>query len=115
MFRFVFSGGFTAFRSRYPEWCESDAADVAAPLMGLRSLRISSSSSSASSSSGGGSSDVEESERCDSSLGLDEDREFPVEIIPYLFLGNAANSEDSESLQRHQIQVREHTANNYKI
>jgi hypothetical protein len=103
-----FPGGFTAFRARYPEWCESDSADAAAPLMGLRSLRISSGSSSASSSSCGGSSDAEDSaaERCDSSLGLDEDREFPVEIVPFLFLGNAANSEDSEALQRHHIQVR---------
>ncbi|CAB3374156.1 Hypothetical predicted protein [Cloeon dipterum] len=98
------SGGFADFKTRYPEWCESDAADVPAPLMGLRSLRISSSSSSASSSSGGGSSDVDDADRCDSSLGLDEDREFPVEIVPFLFLGNAANSEDSEALQRHRIQ-----------
>lgn len=99
-------GGFSAFRARFPEWCESDSADAATPLMGLRSLRISSGSSSASSSSCGGSSDAEDSaaERCDSSLGLDEDREFPVEIVPFLFLGNAANSEDSEALQRHHIQ-----------
>ncbi|XP_059469659.1 dual specificity protein phosphatase Mpk3-like [Neocloeon triangulifer] len=98
------NGGFGEFKARYPEWCESDAADVAAPLMGLRSLRISSSSSSASSSSGGGSSDVDDADRCDSSLGLDEDREFPVEIVPFLFLGNAVNSEDIEALQRHRIQ-----------
>lgn len=71
--------------------------------MGLRSLRISSSGSGSASASASGSSDEEE--RCDSSLGLEEDRDFPVEILPFLFLGNAANSEDSEALQRHQIQV----------
>lgn len=39
-------------------------------------------------------------------VGLEEDREFPVEILPYLFLGNAANSEDIQSLMKHSIQVR---------
>lgn len=37
--------------------------------------------------------------------GLEDDREFPVEILPYLFLGNAANSEDSQALAKHSIQV----------
>ena len=36
--------------------------------------------------------------------GPDEDKDFPVEILPHLYLGNAANSEDSESLARHRIQ-----------
>lgn len=44
-------------------------------------------------------------DRCDSSLGLEDDKDFPVEILPHLYLGNAANSEDSESLSRHGIQV----------
>ncbi|CAH1155364.1 unnamed protein product [Phaedon cochleariae] len=92
------------------------------PLMGLRSLRISAPapplpasqlqrrqplrscydglSSAANSSTD--SSDCDD--RCDSSLGLEEDREFPVEILPYLFLGNAANSEDSQALAKHSIQ-----------
>lgn len=122
-------GGFQAFRSCYPEWCESCtellaghpglvAADTV-PLMGLRSLRISTSSaatlaqrhrnhlgsscgSSAATSSTDSSSDSED--RCDSSLGLEDDRDFLVEILPHLFLGNAANSEDSEALSRHHIQ-----------
>lgn len=38
-------------------------------------------------------------------VGLEDDKEFPVEILPYLFLGNAANSEDSQALARHSIQV----------
>jgi len=44
-------------------------------------------------------------DRCDSSLGLEEDRDFPVKILPHLFLGNAATSEDSEALSRHSIEV----------
>lgn len=36
--------------------------------------------------------------------GPDEDKDFPVEILPHLYLGNAANSEDHEALSRHRIQ-----------
>jgi hypothetical protein len=36
---------------------------------------------------------------------LEEDRDFPVQIVPHLFLGNAATSEDSEALSRHSIEV----------
>jgi len=51
-------------------------------------------------------------DRCDSSLGLEDDKDFPVEILPYLYLGNAANSEDSDSLSRHGIQVQKTTEGN---
>ncbi|XP_034240015.1 dual specificity protein phosphatase Mpk3 [Thrips palmi] len=122
-------GGFQSFRSCYPEWCESCTellsghpglvSTETVPLMGLRSLRISTSSaatlaqrhrnhlgsscgSSAATSSTDSSSDSED--RCDSSLGLEDDRDFLVEILPHLFLGNAANSEDSEALSRNHIQ-----------
>ncbi|XP_046986510.1 dual specificity protein phosphatase Mpk3 [Schistocerca americana] len=123
-------GGFSQFRSCYPEWCDScselagdvstgpGAESVAVPLMGLRSLRISpalqtckrqhhhlGSSCGSSSSAATSSTDSSDSDdRCDSSLGLEEDRDFPVEIVPHLFLGNASNSEDRESLNRHSIQ-----------
>jgi hypothetical protein len=30
---------------------------------------------------------------------------FPVQILPYLYLGNAQNAEDEEALRRHSIQV----------
>lgn len=47
---YFLSEGFTKFYNAYPEWCESSteinvpgADPVAAPLMGLRSLRISAS------------------------------------------------------------------------
>ncbi|KAG8240382.1 hypothetical protein J437_LFUL002523, partial [Ladona fulva] len=37
-------GGFSSFRTQYPEWCETDSSD-AVPLVGLRSLRIAGSTS----------------------------------------------------------------------
>lgn len=36
--------------------------------------------------------------------GPEEDKDFPVEILPHLYLGNAANSEDRDALARHRIQ-----------
>ncbi|EEB10532.1 dual specificity protein phosphatase, putative [Pediculus humanus corporis] len=103
--------GFTKFFNSYPEWCES-AADinlpgsdpVATPLMGLRSLRISARSSCGSSAATSSTESSDSDDRCDSSLGLEDDRDFPVEILPHLYLGNAINSEDSESLNKHGIQ-----------
>ncbi|XP_058792764.1 dual specificity protein phosphatase Mpk3 [Phymastichus coffea] len=99
-------GGFGAFKSKYPEWCEgsvncqegrnpSNDACGDGELMGLRSLRISLPPTRAFS-------DSDSDSTCDS-LGPEEDRDFPVEILPHLYLGNAANSEDSESLARHRI------------
>lgn len=119
-------GGFCAFRTRYPECCESCSelmvsdADPGSmevvPLMGLRSLRISATSqlperqqhrhlgSSCSSAATSSTDSSDSDDRCDSSLGLEEDRDFPVLILPHLFLGNAATSEDSEALSRHSIE-----------
>ncbi|PSN51449.1 Dual specificity protein phosphatase Mpk3 [Blattella germanica] len=85
------------------------------PLMGLRSLRISATSqqskrqqhhlgSSCSSTATSSTDSSDSDDRCDSSLGLEEDRDFPVKILPHLFLGNAATSEDSEALSRHSIE-----------
>nr|CAH7725473.1 unnamed protein product [Callosobruchus chinensis] len=125
-------GGFTSFRTAYPEWCNgcccgSDGGTGgdqptegppgmvgdALPLMGLRSLRISHVPLTPTATgyrhplalaadSSTDSSDADD--RCDSSLGFEDDREFPVEILPYLFLGNAANSEDRQALAKHSIQ-----------
>ncbi|KAH0947446.1 hypothetical protein HN011_005540 [Eciton burchellii] len=98
-------GGFGAFRDRYPEWCEgSQANSECAPgqdnndgeLMGLRSLRISTPPTRSYS-------DSDSDSTCDS-VGPEEDKDFPVEILPHLYLGNAANSEDREALARHRIQ-----------
>ncbi|XP_063227751.1 dual specificity protein phosphatase Mpk3 [Bacillus rossius redtenbacheri] len=122
---FCLEGGFTSFRSGYPEWCESctelmvscaGSADVVAvPLMGLRSLRISSTAqhskrqphfldSSCSSAATSSTDSSDSDDRCDSSLGLEDDRDFPVKILPHLFLGNQSTSADSEALNRHNIQ-----------
>ncbi|XP_003423935.1 dual specificity protein phosphatase Mpk3 isoform X1 [Nasonia vitripennis] len=98
-------GGFAAFRDRYPEWCEGSQNCTEGPinpdtnegeLMGLRSLRISTPPTRAYS-------DSDSDSTCDS-IGPEEDKDFPVEILPHLYLGNAANSEDSEALARHRIQ-----------
>lgn len=98
-------GGFEAFRDKYPEWCEgSQATNECDPgqdnndgeLMGLRSLRISTPPTRSYS-------DSDSDSTCDS-IGPEEDKDFPVEILPHLYLGNAANSEDRESLARHRIQ-----------
>ncbi|CAG2055027.1 unnamed protein product, partial [Timema podura] len=121
----IFTGGFSTFRSGYPEWCEScselvsgsgPGADVVAvPLMGLRSLRISSTAqqskrqqhlgSSCSSAATSSTDSSDSDDRCDSSLGLEDDRDFPVKILPHLFLGNQATSADSDALTRHNIQL----------
>uniref|UniRef100_A0A1Y1LV60 protein-tyrosine-phosphatase n=1 Tax=Photinus pyralis TaxID=7054 RepID=A0A1Y1LV60_PHOPY len=117
--------GFSRFKASYPEWCDScsellettgtlppAAGPDPLPLMGLRSLRISApplhrphrSCDSLSSAANSSTDSSDTDDRCDSSLGLEDDKEFPVEILPYLFLGNAANSEDSQALARHSIQ-----------
>ncbi|CAG5103399.1 Similar to Mkp3: Dual specificity protein phosphatase Mpk3 (Drosophila melanogaster) [Cotesia congregata] len=99
-------GGFGAFRDRYPEWCEGSQANAegqpgqennVGELMGLRTLRISTPPTRAYS-------DSDSDSTCDSVVGPEEDKDFPVEILPHLYLGNAANSEDHDSLSRHRIQ-----------
>lgn len=89
-------------------------------LMGLRSLHITPSlvphsrngrrqlmSMISTSPESSGGSDIDSlSDSSSSILGYDEDRDFPVEILPDLFLGNAANSEDLEWLKKHRIEVR---------
>ncbi|KAK7603744.1 hypothetical protein V9T40_003743 [Parthenolecanium corni] len=126
--RTFFGEGFKEFRLAYPEWCESCSEllespgsgsdlsgsdpNVTVPLMGLRSLRISSSAVASarqktpalpSSSTEESSSDSEHLDTA-GSMGFDDDKDFPIEIVPYLYLGNAANSEDLEALSKHGIQ-----------
>lgn len=83
------------------------------PLVGLGTLNISGSPVTStrqktpalpSSSTEESSSDSEHLDTA-GSLGFDNDKDFPVEIVPYLYLGNAANSEDLEALSKHGIQV----------
>jgi len=94
--------GFTQFRGCYPEWCESvddslAASDPELPLMGLRSLRISSYGARCVKGSDVCSCDTP----CETSLNMEDDS--VVEIVPHLFLGNAVNSEDLETLTKHNI------------
>lgn len=63
----------------------------------FRSLRISGSGCDDALSSGS-SSECEEAH-------THAQQEFPVEILPNLYLGNSANSEDCEALARHNIKV----------
>ncbi|XP_028026736.1 dual specificity protein phosphatase Mpk3 isoform X1 [Bombyx mandarina] len=63
--------------------------------MGLRSLRISGSGCEETLSSGSSS----ECEEVHSHVQQD----FPIEILPNLYLGNSTNSEDCEALARHNI------------
>lgn len=124
-------GGFSEFHSRYPEWCDSGdpqatsagpssapsplvvpspGGGVVAPvsvtttraLLGLETLRISSSEC------GSPKDPRDDPDRCDSGLARDEspggaDPPFPVQIVPFLFLGNEENSLDLDSLERHNI------------
>ncbi|XP_064486913.1 dual specificity protein phosphatase 7-like isoform X1 [Ornithodoros turicata] len=108
------AGGFAEFRSRCPEWCESGTNDgsgdvlgsstptSAAALLGLETLRISVVPLDPLVTG-----DVED--RCDSGLARDDspsgaaDPPFPVQIIPFLFLGNEENSTDLEALERNNI------------
>ncbi|KFM76054.1 Dual specificity protein phosphatase 7, partial [Stegodyphus mimosarum] len=88
-------GGFNAFKNLMPEWLESDSAEARDSDLSLENLRITPLSESDS-----------ENEHCDSGLEGEpspNDPPFPVEILPYLFLGNAENSADLEALQRHKI------------
>lgn len=94
-------GDFADFRHAYPEWCSEVGPQHSLPhlpLMGLRSLRISSSGYSGDERglSSGSSSECEESHH-------HHLQDFPVEILPNLFLGNSSNSEDCDALARHNI------------
>lgn len=95
---------FAQFRASYPEWCETvddslSASDPDLPLMGLRSLRISAYNV------GGRCAKCDECNCSPPCLpgksGHEEDS--LVEILPFLFLGNAANSADLELLVKHGI------------
>lgn len=101
-----FIGGFSAFHNVASDFLEKGSPDEEPDSdLSLENLRITPLSESASSDSKRNRSDP----CCDSGLdGGSEDSPsndppFPVEILPYLFLGNAENSADLEALQRHNI------------
>lgn len=92
-------GDFPEFHRAYPEWCSEAGAQQVPhahlPLMGLRSLRISGSGCEEALSSGSS------SECEDAHAHVPQD--FPIEILPNLYLGNSTNSEDCDALARHNI------------
>ncbi|KAH8031861.1 hypothetical protein HPB51_021050 [Rhipicephalus microplus] len=104
-------GGFSEFHSRYPEWCDSAEPGAVPPpgvsvtttraLLGLETLRIST-------ECGSPKDPRDDPDRCDSGLARDDspggaDPPFPVQIVPFLYLGNEENSLDLDSLERHNI------------
>ncbi|ESO99408.1 hypothetical protein LOTGIDRAFT_113325 [Lottia gigantea] len=83
-------GGFTTFVQRFPEHCVSlDSTENS--LNGLSNLRISEDSAY------GTSSDSEN----DGTPSLQSP--FPVQVLPYLYLGNAKNSADLQQLKQNGI------------
>ena len=82
------SGGFSSFQEKYSHHCagmkEEDAEE--STIIGLRNLRICDQESSS------------EDVQTPNSSQL-----FPVEVVPYLFLGNAKNSADLECLYKNGI------------
>jgi rhodanese-related sulfurtransferase len=96
--------GFPTFQSAFPEWCEDERtnnmqSNSTEQLMGLRSLRISTPLSDSACSSSTESSDNESA----SNYPLEPYGGEPIEILPGLFLGNAAHSEDLTKLQKYNI------------
>jgi dual specificity MAP kinase phosphatase len=84
----LLEGGFSSFQEKYPHHCaglkEDDVQESA--IIGLRNLQISDQEC------------PEEEVPTPNSTQL-----FPVEVVPYLFLGNAKNSADLECLYKNGI------------
>ena len=126
-------GGFSQFNELHPEFCEStvdnqknpeNTAEPNSPVMGIGNLRLENEENAAQnidntnpgnrnrppnlvlekiSHSSTHTSSADSSDTEDSSLSIDDDRDFPVEVLPFLFLGNANNSSDNDSLSRNGI------------
>ena len=84
------SGGFSTFQERFPEYCQSQEI-TDNTILGLCNLRISDDSAYGSSESSG---DLENTPHMSP---------FPVEVLPYLYLGNAKNSADLSQLKKNGI------------
>lgn len=99
IFYFVFAGGFEAFCREYPEWCNVgdmiESEDDSTTILGFKNLTISCSED-------GDSEDSVDSGH-DSGEFSPNESQFPVEILPYLFLGNSRNSSDLQALDKHNI------------
>ncbi|XP_070559736.1 dual specificity protein phosphatase 6-like [Ptychodera flava] len=78
-------GGFSSFRKQYPDHCERLDGDENTLITGIEGLNI----------------------NCNESGDINPetplDNTFPVEILPYLFLGSAQDSKNMDMLSKHGI------------
>ena len=89
-----FPGGFKVFHDHFPELCSGQEADEST-ILGLRNLQI-----------------TESQPPQEAPLSPNSSSPFPVEVLPYLFLGNAKNSADSGCLSRNGIKYVLNVTNN---
>ena len=101
-------GGFVKFKAEYPEHCETlhggsfPGSSPPLSVLGLGNLRISSDCSDGESSDREPCSSATESEESPAP-GLGNQPAFPVQIIPYLYLGCAKDSANLDVLSQHNI------------
>lgn len=100
----VFPGGFNKFQSEYPEHCETNL-DCSCPssspptsVLGLGGLRISSDCSDGESDREPGSATESEGSPLPNNQPA-----FPVQILPYLYLGCAKDSANLDVLSKYNI------------
>lgn len=98
------SGGFSKFQSEYPEHCETNldcscpSSSPPASVLGLGGLRISSDCSDGESDREPGSATESEGSPLPSNQPA-----FPVQILPYLYLGCAKDSANLDVLSKYNI------------
>lgn len=100
---YYLEGGFTKFHAEYPDHCESSLDCPCSPppsaVLGLGGLRISSDCSDGESDREPGSATESEG----SPMLPGSQAAFPVQILPYLFLGSARDSTNLDVLGEHNI------------
>ena len=85
----VFVGGFTEFHQEFPHLCTGTPSPSEEPtIIGLRNLNLR---------------DFSACPEKQPSPPHANSTVFPVEVLPYLYLGNAQNSEDMDCLTSHGI------------
>ncbi|XP_062914456.1 dual specificity protein phosphatase 6 [Mobula hypostoma] len=101
---FCLEGGFSKFQAEYPAHCETNgdssccSNSPTVPVLGLGGLRISSDSSDIESDAPNSATECESSP-----LSNSHQPPFPVEILPYLYLGCAKDSTNLDVLEEHGI------------
>ena len=101
---FILAGGFAAFQKRFPSHCvgltETGSSEQESTILGLCNLRISGKESILSGLPG---IHPEGDEVPTPNTYNNDPNEFPVKVLPYLYLGNAQNSADLECLYKNDI------------